>query len=154
MYYKQYWQNTAKIPQYFFIKQVNLTIDPILIVLKIGARPMRPPGSATYGNGPTLWHLYLSLSAVTASIHYLPRCLRSTVSCGKTPNIVTWTEHTKICCHVIFTQKRPTVKKSARKFGNFPLQANERTWVKCKVTIVWHQNNEPGCCGNWCHRDK
>jgi len=27
----------------------------------------------------------LSLSAVTISLHYLPRCLRLTVTCGKMP---------------------------------------------------------------------
>jgi len=32
----------------------------------------------------------ISLSAVIVSLHYLPRCLRSTVTCGKPPNIVTW----------------------------------------------------------------
>jgi len=39
MYYKRYWQNTAKIPQYVFIKQFNLTMDSIRIVLKVGAGP-------------------------------------------------------------------------------------------------------------------
>jgi len=43
------------------------------------------------------------LSAVTFSIHYLPRCLRSIVTCDKTPNIVTWSEHLKICFRVIIT---------------------------------------------------
>jgi len=64
IYYKYYWQNTAKKSATCF----SLTVDPILIVLlklsKIrhlemegsglprnksgGPRPMRPPGSATY----------------------------------------------------------------------------------------------------------
>jgi len=32
----------------------------------------------------------LLLSAVTISLHYLPRCLRSTVTCGKIPIAATW----------------------------------------------------------------
>jgi len=32
---------------------------------------------------------------------YLPRCLRSTVICGKTLLPATWREPLKICCHVI-----------------------------------------------------
>jgi len=44
------------------------------------------------------------LSAVTVTLHYLPRCLRSTVPCNKTPATATWSEILKICCHVILTQ--------------------------------------------------
>ena len=54
---------------------------------------------------------------------YLPRCLRSRVTCDKTPNIVTRSEHLKICCHVIITRQTTTAKQPARKFGNLPLQA-------------------------------
>jgi len=46
----------------------------------------------------------LQLSAVTVSLHYLLRCLLSRVTCNKRPNIVTWTENLKICCHVIITR--------------------------------------------------
>ena len=35
------------------------------------------------------------LSAVTVSLHYLPRCLRSTVTGGKTPIAATWSEPLK-----------------------------------------------------------
>jgi len=41
------------------------------------------------GNDSVLRRPCLPLSTVTVSLHYLPRCLRSTVTCGKTPNIVT-----------------------------------------------------------------
>jgi len=75
--------------------------------------------------------------------------MRSTVTCGKTPNIVTWSEHYRICCHVIITQSRPTVKQSARKFGNLPLQPKERTWVNCKLTTAWHQNCKSRSCAVW-----
>jgi len=46
----------------------------------------------------------LPLSAVTVSLHYLPRCLHSTVTYSKMPNIVTLSEFYKICCHFITTQ--------------------------------------------------
>jgi len=101
------------------------------------------------GNTTALRRPCLSLSAITASLHCLPRCLRSRVTCDKTPNVVTWSEHLKICCHVINTRKRPTVKQSARKFGNLSVQTNERTWVNCKLSTAWHQNSEPGSCSAW-----
>jgi len=43
------------------------------------------------GIATAFWSPCLPLLAVTVSKHYLPRCLRSTVTCGrgKTPNIVT-----------------------------------------------------------------
>jgi len=49
----------------------------------------------------------LPLSAVTLSLHYLPRRLHSIVTGGKTPTTVTWSASSKICCHVIVTQQRP-----------------------------------------------
>jgi len=54
----------------------------------------------------------LSLSAVTISLHYLPRCLRLTVTCGKMPNknLTIWGEHYKICyqcyCNTIKTNSK------------------------------------------------
>jgi len=41
------------------------------------------------GSASALRRLCLPLSAVTISLHYLPRCLRTKVTCGKTPNIMT-----------------------------------------------------------------
>jgi len=41
---------------------------------------------------------------VTVSLHYLPRCLRSAVSCNKSPATVIQSEPLQICCHVIVTQ--------------------------------------------------
>ena len=41
------------------------------------------------GNTTALRRPCLPLSAITASLHYLPRCLRSRVTCDKTPNVVT-----------------------------------------------------------------
>ena len=49
----------------------------------------------------------LPLSAVTVLLHYLPRCLRSRVTCDKTPNIVTWSEHLLPCyCYTIKTNSK------------------------------------------------
>jgi len=42
----------------------------------------------------------LPLSAVTVSLDYLPRCVRSTITCGKRPTTVTWSDLLKICCRV------------------------------------------------------
>jgi len=49
----------------------------------------------------------LPLSAFTVSLHYLPRCLHSLVTCGKMPITATWSASSKFCCHVIVTQQRP-----------------------------------------------
>ena len=84
----------------------------------------------------------LPLSAVTVSLHYLPRCLRS-VTCGKTPTTVTWSASSKICCHGIVTQQRSIVEQFAPEFRHLPLQAKERTWVNCKLITACYQNSEP-----------
>jgi len=68
----------------------------------------------------------LPLSAVTDSLHYLPKCLRSTVTCDKTPTTVTWNASSKICCLVIVTQHRPIVEQFTREFRNLLLQAKKR----------------------------
>jgi len=61
----------------------------------------------------------LPLSAVTVSLHYLPRCLHSIVRCGKTPTTVTWSASTKICCHVIVTQQRPLQNNLLPSFATY-----------------------------------
>ena len=43
------------------------------------------------------------LSAVTVSLLYLPRCLRSAITCNKTLTSATTSETLKICCHIIVT---------------------------------------------------
>ena len=57
-------QNTAKVPQFFFIEQYNLTMDPIRVQsggqalpeIKVrGPKPTRPPASATYAYSSKLW---------------------------------------------------------------------------------------------------
>jgi len=58
----------------------------------------------------------LPLSAVTVSLHYLPRCLHWTVTCGKTATTVTWSAPLKICCHVIATQQMLIVEQFAPEF--------------------------------------
>jgi len=51
-----------------------------------------------------------SLSAVTISLHYLARCLRSTITCGKTPSAATrsrWTFEVLLCyCYAKKTNDR------------------------------------------------
>jgi len=68
----------------------------------------------------------LPLSVVSVSLHYLPRCLHSIVTCGKTPTTIIWSASSKICCHVIVTQQRPILEQFAPEFRNLPLQAKER----------------------------
>jgi len=41
---------------------------------------------------------------VTVSLHHLLRCVRSTVSCNKTPAIVIKSEPLQVCCHGIVTK--------------------------------------------------
>ena len=93
----------------------------------------------------------LPLSAVTVSLHYLPKCLRSTVTCDKTSTTVTWNASSKICCHVIVTQQRPIVEQFTASFetclsrqtsGFSELQAHscmlskQWTWLLRSVSIM------------------
>jgi len=55
------------------------------------------------------------------------RCLCLTVTCAKKPTTITWSEHLKICCHVIVMQWRLTAEQSTRRFRNLPLQEKEQT---------------------------
>jgi len=41
---------------------------------------------------------------VTVSLHYLPRCVRSTVPCNETPATVIESEPLQVCCLGIVTQ--------------------------------------------------
>jgi len=91
----------------------------------------------------------LKKQVITVSLHYLPRCLRLTITCGETPATAAWSEHMKNWVHVIVAQQRPTIKQSARKLRNPPLQAKERTWVDWKLITAWIQNSEPGSCAVW-----
>ena len=50
----------------------------------------------------------LPQSTSTVSLYHLPRCL-----IRQTPTSVTWSEPSKIYCHVIVTHKRSTVEQSA-----------------------------------------
>jgi len=47
--------------------------------------PVVPHLKGQGGNATALRHPRLPLSAVTASLHYLPRCVWSSVTCDKTP---------------------------------------------------------------------
>ena len=66
------------------------------------------------------------LAAVTVSLHYLPRCLCSAITCGKTPITVIWRASAKVCCHVVVTQQRPIAEQFAPEFHNLPLYVGKR----------------------------
>ena len=61
----------------------------------------------------TIWLAAISSRCLVA-LQYVPRCLLSTVTGGKTPNSATLSEPLNLCCHVL-------------KFRNLPLQTNEWT---------------------------
>jgi len=99
-------------------------------------------------NSPTIVInlIVLPLSPVTVSQHYLPRSLRSIVTCGKTPTTVTWTASSNICCHVVVTQQRPIESFATcprRKRSEFSeLQAHhcmtpeQWTWLLCSGSVI------------------
>jgi len=91
----------------------------------------------------------LPLSAVTVSLHDLPRTLHSIVTSGKTSTTVTWSAFSKICCHVIVAQQRPIVEQFAPEFRNLPLQARSGHRVNCKLITACYQNCEPDSCAVW-----
>ena len=87
---------------------------------------------------------WLLLSEVIVSLHYLlscHRCLRSTVTCGKTSTAVTFSK-VNLCCHVIVTQDRPTLEQSTLTFYNLTA-GNGEDIVNCKLITARHQNSEP-----------
>jgi len=47
----------------------------------------------------------LPLSAVTVSLHYLPRYLRSTPACGKMPVIVTWSDLQRFAAMILLRNR-------------------------------------------------
>ena len=69
----------------------------------------------------------LLLSAVTLSLHYLPRCLRSTVTGDKTPIAASWSEPLK---------------------NYSSLNANKRLLTVCQL---WNHDNHHPCMGLSCY---
>jgi len=72
----------------------------------------------------------------------MPRCLRLTVTCGKTPTTVTSSKPLKICCHIVVTQQRPTVEQSERKLRNLRLVGKER--IQALITSLYRTMNLAG----------
>jgi len=72
----------------------------------------------------------LPLSAVTVTLHYLSRCLRSKVTRNKTSTIVTWSEH--------FEDLLPCNCYANPLASCLPLQAKEGTWVNLMLIVAWH----------------
>jgi len=110
----------------------------------------------TIGFKPTCHGLPLSVVAVP--LHYLPRCLPSTVTCGKTATTETWSAPLKKCCHVIVTQQRLIVEQFAPGLRNLHLKPKERIeWTAFYDGIIPEQWTDS--CAMWvshrqinCHR--
>ena len=66
------------------------------------------------------------LSAVTVSLHYLPKLSVVNTHTRQTSNYCNLKRTLKIHCHVIVTQQRPTVEQSVSKFRNVSLHG---TWL-------------------------
>ena len=66
---------------------------PMMLLWKRRLCPRCSPFEIHGGNASAIRRPCLPLSAVTISLHYLPICLHSSVTCGKTPHIVTWSEY-------------------------------------------------------------
>ena len=91
--------------------------NPILINHKITYEktpfPLLPSFESQEFNTTALRHPCLPLSAFTASLRYLPGCLRSRVTCDKTPNIVTRSEYWKFflpCCYYTIKTNSKTIR--------------------------------------------
>jgi len=93
----------------------------------------------------------LPLLAVAASLHYLPRCLRSKATCGKTRTTVTWVHHRSFVALLLLRNKGQYQNNSLASFatclcrqrsGFIELQAHNRmlpkqwTWPLCSVSII------------------
>ena len=60
--------------------------------------------SCFFSQSTNLMYVSYRYEDVTVSLHYLPRCVRSTVSCNKTPATVILSEALQVCCCGIVTQ--------------------------------------------------
>ena len=86
------------------------------------------------------------LLAVAVSLHYIPKCLRSTLTRRKTATTIIRSE--PLCRHVIVTQQRPIAKQFAPEFRNLHLQQRSRLselqFHDCIMPEQWTD-----CCGVW-----
>ena len=88
----------------------------------------------------SIWLRWLLPSAVTVSLHYLPRYLRSTATCGKAPIAVTWSE--PLLPHYFCAIK--TSIRTIRSQVTHPVSAgNEEALVNCKLITAWYQGRNP-----------
>jgi len=91
------------------------------------------------------------LSAVIVSLHYLLSChrrLRSTVTCDKTPTIVTFFKSEPLLpcdCYAIMTNSR-TIRSEVLQPD---CAGSGADLVNCKLITAWHQNSEPDSCAVW-----
>jgi len=90
-------------------------------LISLASGPPNP--KPTTGYKPT-W-----LTAISSHflLHYLPKCLHSTATCGKTPATATFNVSSKICCHVIVTQQSPIAEQNSHpSFGSCLCRQTQR----------------------------
>jgi len=125
--------NFTNLCKHILINESNLEYEATLSInlrYCYSSRRATQNMSAT-SSSPTIGIILRGLpqAAVTVSLHYLPRCLRSVVTCGKQNAY-----HRDLKCifqdllHVIVTQQRPVTKQFAPEFRSLLLQAKKQIY--------------------------
>jgi len=79
----------------------------------------------------------LPQTAVTVSLHSLPRCQRLTVTCGKTLITIACVMLCRFSAMLLLCSKDQQWKNQLASFATCSaVQANEPTWVNCKLIVI------------------
>ena len=96
--------------------------------------------------GANLRGLPLSAFVVSLSLHYLPKCLRSTVTCHAAKRLSPSLEvHLRRFVAMLLLRKQKPISQ-----GSQPAPAGkEADLVNCKLIAACCQNSEPDSCAVW-----
>ena len=91
---QQFWpqKNKRNYRKFVSIRSWYTMKISMMLLWKRHLHPVPPPFERSGGKAPAFRRPWLPLSAVTVLLHYLSRCLRSTVTCDKKPTIATWSD--------------------------------------------------------------
>jgi len=106
----------------------------LLFINKYNTKYVDEPQFAHHCYKPAWLTSISSYWSLSRSLHYLPRSLRSIVTCGKTPTTVTSSALRRFVA--IVTQQTPIVEQFAPQFHNLPLQA--KNLIKWTASSLLH----------------
>jgi len=96
--------------------------------------------------GAHLRGLPLSAFIVSLSLHYLPKCLRSTVTCHAAKRLPPWLEvHLRRFVAMLLFRKQNPISQVSKPAP----EGIEADLVNCKLVAACYQNSEPDSCAVW-----